>query len=57
MRTVPRDPRLHFTEPLTACAGLAAQRLLGDQAVWTCASGLNLVVYQVVKFAYRDSRQ
>src|SRR6478736_5530450 len=41
-------PYLHLAEALATELGLAAQRLLGDQAVRSRATGVNLVLHQVV---------
>src|SRR6266700_4686115 len=40
-------PNLHLSEPLASELGLAAQRLLGDQAVRTGRPGVDLVLDQV----------
>ena len=42
-------PHFHLTEALAAGAGLAAERLLGDEAVWTRRTSVNLVVDEVVE--------
>ena len=44
-----QGPDLHLTEALAAELGLAAQRLLGHQAVGAGGTGVHLVVNQVVK--------
>src|SRR6202035_5593763 len=45
---------LHFAEPLAAELRLAAQRLLGDQAVGADGAGVDLVVHQVMQLEHID---
>src|SRR3546814_19008722 len=45
---------LHLTEPLAAELGLAAQRLLRDEAVRTDRAGMDLVVDLVVELQHVD---
>src|SRR5215218_4765750 len=45
-------PHLHLAEPLSAELGLAAQRLLCYQRVWSGAPGVDLVVHQVQELQY-----
>ena len=47
-------PHLHFAETLAAELGLAAQRLLGDQAVRADRAGVDLVVHEVVELQHID---
>src|SRR5260370_28421548 len=47
-------PHLHLTEPLAAELRLAAQRLLGDEAVRTSRAGVDLVLDQVSQLEHVD---
>ena len=47
-------PHLHFAESLSAELRLAAQRLLGDEAVGADRSGMDLVVDEVVELQHVD---
>src|SRR5688572_7364619 len=47
-------PGLHLAEALAAELRLAAQRLLGDEAVRTGAPGVDLVLHQVVELEHVD---
>ena len=47
-------PPLHFTETLAAELGLAAQGLLGDQAVGADRPGMDLVVDEMVELEHVD---
>src|SRR2546421_2847829 len=47
-------PHLHLAEPLAAELRLAAQRLLGDQAVWARGPGMDLVLDQVGELEHVD---
>src|SRR5215217_17911 len=47
-----KRPHLHLAEPLSAELGLAAQRLLCYQRVWSGAPGVDLVVHQVQELQY-----
>jgi hypothetical protein len=49
-----QGPDLHLAEALAAELGLAAQRLLGDQAVRAGAPGVDLVLHQVVELEHVD---
>ena len=44
-----QGPDLHLAEALAAELGLAAQRLLGDQAVGAGGAGMDLIVNQVME--------
>ena len=46
------SPYFHFAETLSAELRLAAERLLGDEAVGAGASGVNLVVDEVMQFEH-----
>src|ERR1700730_3530324 len=47
-------PHFHLTEPLPAELRLAAQRLLGDEAVWTGRAGVDLVLDKVRQLQHVD---
>ena len=47
-------PHLHFAEALAAELRLAAERLLGDQAVGADRARVDLVVHQVVQLQHID---
>src|SRR3546814_5769649 len=49
-----QGPDLHLAEALAAELCLAAQRLLGDQAVGADGAGVDLVVDQVVQLQHVD---
>src|SRR5690606_15368954 len=42
-------PHFHLAEALTADLGLAAERLLGNEGVWTDRAHVDLVLHHVVK--------
>src|SRR5580693_1050348 len=47
-------PHLHFAKTLAAELGLAAQRLLSDEAVGADGAGVDLVVHQVMQLEHID---
>src|ERR1035437_8986201 len=47
-------PHFHFPEALAAVLGLAAERLLGDEAVGADGAGVDLVRDQVAEFEHID---
>src|SRR6516165_12757826 len=47
-------PYFHLAEPLAAELRLAAQRLLGDQAVRTDRAGMDLVIDQMMQLEHVD---
>ena len=49
-----KRPHLHFAEALSAELRLAAQRLLGDQAVRSDRTGVDLVVHQMMQLQHVD---
>src|SRR3546814_4280371 len=49
-----KRPDLHFAEALAAELCLAAQRLLGDEAVRSDRPGVDLVVHQMVQLQHLD---
>ncbi len=45
-------PNLHFSESLSPILRLSSQRLLGDKAIGTDRSGMDLISYEVTKFQH-----
>ena len=49
-----KRPHFHFAKSLAAEASLTTKWLLRDQAVWTCGTGMDLLIHQVVKLEHVD---